>query len=34
VAFLVEEVDWEDASRYGVCDTNDYGEIVEVVENP
>ena len=33
-AFLVEEVDWEDASRYGVCDTNDYGEIVEVVEKP
>ncbi|SDE99760.1 UTP--glucose-1-phosphate uridylyltransferase AglF [Halorientalis regularis] len=33
-AFLVEEVPWEDASRYGVCDTNDYGEIVEVVEKP
>jgi len=33
-AFLVEEVPWEDASRYGVCVTNDYGEIVEVVEKP
>lgn len=33
-AFLVEEVPWEDASRYGVCDTNDYGEIVEVIEKP
>lgn len=25
-AFLVEEVDWEEASRYGVCDANAYGE--------
>jgi len=33
-AFLVEEVPWEDASRYGVCKTNKYGEIVEVVEKP
>ena len=33
-AFLVEEVSPEEASRYGVCDTNDYGEIVEVVEKP
>ncbi|MFP4590197.1 MAG: UTP--glucose-1-phosphate uridylyltransferase AglF [Halobacteriales archaeon] len=33
-AFLVEEVPHEEASRYGVCDTNDYGEIVEVVEKP
>ena len=33
-AFLVEEVPYEDASRYGVCDTNEYGEIVEVVEKP
>ena len=33
-AFLVEEVPWEEASRYGVCDTNDYGEIVEVLEKP
>ena len=33
-AFLVEEVPFEEASRYGVCDTNEYGEIVEVVEKP
>jgi len=33
-AFLVEEVPYEEASRYGVCDTNDYGEVVEVVEKP
>jgi len=33
-AFLVEEVPWEEAGRYGVCDTNDYGEIVEVMEKP
>jgi len=33
-AFLVEEVPWEEADRYGVCDTNQYGEIVEVVEKP
>ena len=33
-AFLVEEVPIEEASRYGVCDTNQYGEIVEVVEKP
>ena len=33
-AFLVEEVPHEEASRYGVCDTNKYGEIVEVVEKP
>jgi len=31
-AFLVEEVPWEEASRYGVCDTNKYGEITDVVE--
>ena len=24
----------EEASRYGVCDTNNYGEITEVVEKP
>jgi len=24
-AFLVEEVPYEEASRYGVCDTNKYG---------
>ncbi|SFG70409.1 glucose-1-phosphate thymidylyltransferase [Halopelagius inordinatus] len=33
-AFLVEEVPWEEASRFGVCVTNDDGEIVEVVEKP
>jgi glucose-1-phosphate thymidylyltransferase long form len=33
-AFLVEEVDWEEAGRYGVCDTNKYGEITDVVEKP
>ncbi|SFR41381.1 UTP--glucose-1-phosphate uridylyltransferase AglF [Halogeometricum limi] len=33
-AFLVEEVPWEEASRYGVCDTNKYGEITGVVEKP
>ena len=33
-AFLVEEVPQEEASRYGVCDTNEYGEIIEVVEKP
>jgi len=33
-AFLVEEVDWEEASRYGVCNTNKYGEITDVVEKP
>jgi len=33
-AFLVEDVPEEEASRYGVCDTNDYGEIVEVIEKP
>jgi len=33
-AFLMEEVPWEDASRYGVCDTNKYGEITAVVEKP
>jgi glucose-1-phosphate thymidylyltransferase long form len=33
-AFLVEEVPYEEASRYGVCDTNDFGEIVEVIEKP
>jgi glucose-1-phosphate thymidylyltransferase len=33
-AFLVEEVDWDKASRFGVCDTNNYGEITDVVEKP
>ncbi|WP_135535169.1 MULTISPECIES: UTP--glucose-1-phosphate uridylyltransferase AglF [Halostella] len=32
--FLVEEVPIEEASRYGVCDTNEYGEIVELIEKP
>jgi len=33
-AFLVEEVPWEEASRYGVCNTNKFGEITEVIEKP
>jgi glucose-1-phosphate thymidylyltransferase len=33
-AFLVEEVPYEEASRYGVCDTNKYGEITDVIEKP
>lgn len=33
-AFLVEEVPYEEASRYGVCATNKYGEIIDVVEKP
>ena len=33
-AFLVEEVEWKEASRYGVCDTNKYGEVTDVVEKP
>jgi glucose-1-phosphate thymidylyltransferase len=33
-AFLVEEVPYDEASRYGVLDTNDYGEVVEVIEKP
>ena len=33
-AFLVEEVPWEEAGRYGVCVTNKYGEITDVVEKP
>lgn len=33
-AFLVEEVPMEEASRYGVTRTNEYGEIVEVMEKP
>jgi glucose-1-phosphate thymidylyltransferase len=31
-AILVEQVPLEGASRYGVCDTNDYGEVVEVIK--
>jgi glucose-1-phosphate thymidylyltransferase long form len=33
-AFLVEAVPESAASRYGVCVTNDAGEIVDVVEKP
>jgi len=33
-AFLTEAVPYEEASRYGVCDTNDYGEITDVIEKP
>ena len=33
-AFLVEEVPDEEASRYGVCDTNIFGEITDVIEKP
>jgi glucose-1-phosphate thymidylyltransferase len=33
-AFLTETVPYEEADRYGVCDTNDYGEITDVVEKP
>jgi glucose-1-phosphate thymidylyltransferase len=33
-AFLVEEVPYEDAGRYGVLNTNEHGEVVEVVEKP
>ena len=33
-AFLVEEVPIEEAGRYGVCDTNDDGEITDVIEKP
>jgi len=33
-AFLVEEVPFEEASRYGVCRTNEFGEIVELIEKP
>ena len=33
-AFLVEEVPYEEASRYGVWDTNRFGEIADVIEKP
>jgi glucose-1-phosphate thymidylyltransferase len=33
-AFLVEQVPIEEASRYSVLRTNEYGEIVEVMEKP
>jgi glucose-1-phosphate thymidylyltransferase len=32
--FLAERVPYEEASRYGVCETNDAGEIVDMVEKP
>ena len=34
VAFLVEEVLYEEASRYGVLDTNDYGGVIESPRSP
>jgi glucose-1-phosphate thymidylyltransferase len=34
IAFLVEEVPYEVASRYGVYQTNGFGEIVERVKKP
>lgn len=34
VVFLVEEMPYEEVSRYGVCNTKDYGEVLEVVEKP
>lgn len=33
-AFLVEAVPVEEASRFGVCDTNDYGEVTDIIEKP
>ena len=33
-AFLVEEVPYEEASRYGILDTSEYGEVVKVVKKP
>ncbi len=33
-AFLVEEVPWEEADRYGVCDVNGDGEVTAVIEKP
>ena len=33
-AFLVEEVPYEEASRYGVCVTDDEGAITHIVEKP
>ena len=33
-AFLVEEVPYDEASRYGVCVTNEFGEITDVIEKP
>ena len=33
-AFLVKEVPYEEASRYGALDTNEYGEVVEKPDDP
>lgn len=33
-AFLIEELPYDAAYRHGVCVTNDYGEIIEVVNKP
>jgi len=33
-AFLIEEVPWNEASRYGVCHRADDGDIIEVIEKP
>ena len=33
-ALLVEEVPYDEASRYGVLDTNECGEVAEVIEKP
>ena len=32
--FLIEEVPWDEAGRYGVCRLDEGGSIVEVVEKP
>ena len=32
--FLIGEVPWDEASRYGICDTNKYSGIAEVVKKP
>ncbi|UVE52422.1 sugar nucleotidyltransferase (plasmid) [Haloferax larsenii] len=33
-ALLVESVSYEEASRHGVCTTNERGELVDIVEKP
>lgn len=33
-AFLVEQVPWDEADRYGVCNVNDEGCITDVIEKP
>ena len=32
--FLIEEVAYEEASRYGILDTNEYGVVTDVIEKP